>query len=62
MRPRFKTDVVCSATPSGKCFFNKAIQLPKKKKTPYIKCFSKLMPVSIKEAMSLVATHKIVML
>ena len=62
MKPTFKADVVCSATPSGKCFFNKKIKLPKKKKTPYIECFGKLMPISIKEAISLVSTHKIVML
>ena len=63
MRPRFKADVVCSATPSGKCFFNKAVKLPKKvkNKKPHIKCFDKLVPITVAQALVLVSTTDIYM-
>ncbi len=64
MRPRIKSVLVASVDKTGKCFFNKAINLPKKeqRKMPHIKCFGKLVPISVTQALSLVATTEIYML
>lgn len=64
MRTRINNNLVCRVDKTGKCFFNKAISLPKKekRKMPHVKCFGKLVPISVTQALALVATTEIYML
>lgn len=64
MRQRINNNLVYRVDKTGKCFFNRAVKLPKKetRKMPHVKCFGKLVPISVTQALALVATTEIYMI
>ncbi len=62
MRPRINPNFVCKANAStGKCFYNKHNKRDVQPKTPHVRCFGELVPISVSQALTLVHTQEIIM-